>query len=164
MEHDEIQTRLRNLAFTSGIFGDSLDQLAALTTPVKWKTDEVVFREGDVGKALYIVEDGRVAITVHTPSGPDSVTILTIGRGQVFGWSSVFYDRPKSAGARALAPTTALAIDARGLADLFDRDPELGYTLTRRLLQVVSERLKATRVQLLDVFAKPEDRSASTPR
>ncbi len=160
MEHDHIQTRLRHLAFTSGIFGERLDRLAELTEAVQWKPDEIIFREGDLGKALYIIEDGRVAIEVRTTPGAEPTSILTVGRGQVLGWSSVFYERPKSATARAVAATTALALDARGLADLFDKDPELGYILSRRLLQVVSERLKATRVQLLDLFARPDQRAA----
>ncbi len=156
MEHDEIQTRLRNLAFTAGIFGESLDQLASVTRPVHWKADEVIFREGDVGKALFLVEEGKVAVEVQRPASSETVTLLTVGRGQAFGWSSVFYARPKSASARAIEPTTALAIDARALTALFDKNPELGYTITRRLLQMVSERLKATRVQLLDVYSRPE--------
>jgi len=155
MEHDEMQTRLRNLAFTAGIFGESLDQLAALAWSVEWEPDEIIFREGEVGRYLYIIEEGRVALEVRKPPSQESITILTVGRGQIFGWSSVFYDRPKSATARALVPTRALALDARGLSQLFDKNPELGYILTRRLLQVVSERLKATRLQLLDVFAHP---------
>ena len=156
MEYDEMQTRLRHLAFTNGIDGERLDKLAALASPMRWKTDQVIFREGDFGKALYVVEEGRVAIDVRTSPNAEPTTILTIGRGQVLGWSSVFYERPKSATARAVEPTTALAIDAHGLAALFNNDPELGYILSRRLLQVVSERLMATRIQLLDQLKQSE--------
>lgn len=165
MEYDEMQTRLRHLAFTAGIIGERLDHLAALATPLHWKPGEIIFREGDFGKSLYVVEEGRVAIEAHAAPGAKPTTILTIGRGQVLGWSSVFYERPKSATARAVEPTTALAIDAHGLAALLEHDPELGYILTRRLLQVVSERLKATRVQLLEMFstpAKPADGVANS--
>ena len=62
------------------------------------------------------------------------MTILTVGPGEVFGWSSLFLERPKTASARAVEPTTALALDANRLRALCDLDPGLGYVLTRRSL------------------------------
>jgi CRP/FNR family cyclic AMP-dependent transcriptional regulator len=70
----------------------------------------------------------------------------------VFGWSSLFLQRPKTASARTVEPTKALALDAGRLRTLCDTDTRLGYVLTRRILDVVSERLKATRMQLLDIY------------
>jgi CRP/FNR family transcriptional regulator, cyclic AMP receptor protein len=154
MEGDDIPTRLRHLAFTRGFASEQLDRLAELSAPVQWEPDAVIFREGEVGKALYLVEEGRVAIELLLP-GRGRTTILTVGRGQVFGWSSVFYERPKTTSARAVVATTALALDAPRLRGLCDADPQLGYVVTGRLLETVSERLKATRIQLLDLFAGP---------
>ena len=111
----------------------------------------MVFREGDAGPSVYLVEEGLVAIELVVP-GRGPITILTVGPGEIFGWSSLFYQRPKTSAARALAPTRALALDSARLRTLCDSDPVFGYALTRRILQVVSERLKATRIQLLDVF------------
>ena len=76
-----------------------------------------------------------------------------MGPGEVFGWSSLFQQRPKTAAARTIEPTRALALDAGRLRELCDADPRLGYLLTRRILEVVSERLKATRMQLLDIYS-----------
>ena len=87
-----------------------------------------------------------------TIPGRGRVTILTVGPGEVFGWSSLFFERPKTASARTVEPTQALALDAVRLRELCDVDTRLGYLLTRRILDVVSERLKATRMQLLDIY------------
>ncbi len=154
MEGEDISTRLSHLAFTQGFVGEQMDHLAALTTPIHWESDAIIFREGEVGSALYIVEDGRVAIELVLP-GRGRTTILTVGKDQIFSWSSVFYDRPKTTSARAVVRTAALAMDGPALRALCDADPQLGYVLTRRLLETVSERLKATRIQLLDLFAHP---------
>ena len=110
-----------------------------------------MFREGDCDSVLYVVEEGRVAIEITIP-GRGRVTILTVGPGEVFGWSSLFFQRPKTASARTVEPTRALALDAVRLRALCDADTRLGYLLTRRILDVVSERLKATRMQLLDIY------------
>ena len=119
---------------------------------MQWDAGETVFREGDRDSFLYVVEEGRVAIEIAVP-GRGRVTILTVGPGEVFGWSSLFHQRPKTASARTIEPTRALALDAGRLRELCDADPRLGYLLTRRILEVVSERLKATRMQLLDIYS-----------
>ena len=55
----------------------------------QWDAGETVFREGDRDSVLYVVEAGRVAIEMAVP-GRGRVTILTVGPGEVFGWSSLF--------------------------------------------------------------------------
>jgi CRP-like cAMP-binding protein len=151
MESSSITSELSVLAFTEGLEPAQLDRLAELATPVQWEAGMTVFREGDHDSLLYVVEEGHVAIEVTVP-GRGPVTILTVGPGEVFGWSSLFYQRPKTAAARIIEPTRALVLDTARLRALCDADPELGYALTRRILHVVTERLKATRIQLLDLF------------
>ena len=153
MENSQTQFRLKRLAFTEGFSDDQLDRLAELTRPVQWDAGETVFREGDQDTVLYVIEQGQVAIEVTVPAR-GRVTMLTVGPGEMFGWSSLFYQRPKTAAASAVEPTTALALDALKLRALCEADPRLGYAFTRRTLQVVSERLKATRLQLLDLFGR----------
>jgi CRP-like cAMP-binding protein len=128
-----------------------LDRLAALAQPVEWHARQRIFREGDRDDQLYVVIEGRVAIDMSVP-GREAVRILTVGPGELFGWSSVYHHQPKGAGATAVEETRALAFDAARLREWSDSDPRFGYWLARHLLQTVSERLKATRLQLLDVF------------
>ena len=60
----------------------------------------MVYREGDPGSPVYLVEEGLVAVELVVP-GRGAVTILTVGPGEIFGWSSLFYQRPKTSAARA---------------------------------------------------------------
>ena len=151
---------LKDLPFVRGLDADQLRLVAELASPARWAAGETVFREGDDNPMLYLVESGRVAIEVTIP-GRGRVSILTVGPGEVFGWSSLFHRRPKTAAARAIEPTHAVALDAGRLGSLCDADPGLGYLLTRRILEVVSERLKATRMQLMDIYV---NRPLSRPR
>ena len=146
------ESRLLDLAFTQGFGTGQLDQIAQIATSVQWDAGTTVFREGDRDSFLYVVEEGRVAIEIAVP-GRGRVVILTVGPGEVFGWSSIFRERPKTASARTIEAARALALDASRLRELCDADPQLGYLLTRRILEVVSERLKATRMQLLDIYS-----------
>jgi CRP/FNR family transcriptional regulator, cyclic AMP receptor protein len=142
---------LDDLAFTQGLGPDQQLRIAEIASPIAWDAGATVFREGDSDSMLYVVQAGRVAIEITIP-GRGRVTILTVGPGEVFGWSSLFSMRPKTASARTVEPTRALALDAARLRALCDTDTHLGYLLTRRILDVVSERLNATRMQLLDIY------------
>jgi CRP-like cAMP-binding protein len=140
-----------NLPFAEALDESQRARLAAIADARRWDAGERIFREGDTDSPLYLIEEGRVAIELTVPER-GGVTILTVGPGEVFGWSSLFQKRPKSAAARAVVPTSTTALDSSRLRELCDADPVLGYAMTRWILEVVSERLKTTRLQLLDVF------------
>jgi CRP/FNR family cyclic AMP-dependent transcriptional regulator len=149
--HRSSRASLNELAFTQGLEPDQQDRIAEIATAREWNAGVTVFREGDFDSSLYVVETGRVAIEVAAP-GRGRLTILTVGPGEVFGWSALFLQRAKTASARTVEPTKAVALAAVALCELCEADPRLGYRLTRRILEVVSERLKATRMQLLDIY------------
>jgi CRP-like cAMP-binding protein len=52
-----------------------------------------------------------------------------------------------------------IALSSQQLKQSCDADPQLGYVLMKRLSQVISRRLVATRIQLLDVFAERRNHS-----
>ncbi len=151
MNHETIAERLGESAFTRDLDPSRRAQVAQLTTPVLWEAGETIFREGDSVPYLYLIEHGSVSLDVSV-KGRGKTTILTVGPGEVFGWSSIFEPRPKTASARATVPTRGFAIDAESLRARCDSDPVLGYAIARRLYHVLSERVKALRLQFLDVL------------
>ncbi len=162
MSQPAIPSELAKLAFLSDLAPEQIEPLAALATPVYWDEDTMIFRHGSPSMSLYLIREGRVAIELSGLSGK-RVTILTVGPGEIFGWSNVFADQPKFSSARAVVATNAYAFDSLRLRALCDANPSLGYALTRRLLTVVSERLRTTRMQLLDLFASPEHHAKERP-
>ena len=105
-----------------GLNQDQLDRIAQIATPVRWGAGETMFREGDRDSVLYVVEEGRVAIEVTMP-GRGRVILLTVVRARLFGWSSLFHQRPKTAAARTIEPTRALALDAAQAPRVVRRRP-----------------------------------------
>ena len=59
---------------------------------------EVVFEEGDPGRALFVVVEGAVEITRATAQGP--YVLNTLGPGDAFGELALIDDYPRSATAR----------------------------------------------------------------
>ena len=72
------------------------------------------------------------------------------------GWSSLV----ESEGgahfqARVISPARALSFDGAALRDTCESDPAFGYRMMKALLSLVTERLDASRMQLVDMYSKP---------
>ena len=80
------------------------------------------------------------------------ITVQTVREGDVLGWSWLFPPYRWHFGARTLQTTRALAFDGKCLRGKCENDHDLGYELFRRFSQVITERLEATRLQLLDLY------------
>ncbi len=148
----DIFKALSTSSFLQGLEADHLDKLAAITQPISWSPDQLIFREGEPDDKFYIVTDGLVALEISVPNR-GRVNILTVGPDEILGWSTVIPNIEKrTASARALQPTRALAVDALELCALCEKDHHLGYLVFRAVADVIASRLKATRIQVLDIY------------
>jgi CRP-like cAMP-binding protein len=143
---------LQDMEFVAGLTVQELETLASMSHFVVFSDGEMIFREGDMGKLVYLIQEGNVAIETHVP-GHGRVTVLTVESGQLLGWSSLLPPQRKTAGGRALSQTRAIAIDAVQLWEACQADHDLGYAVMSRVAQVIANRLRATRLQVLDIFA-----------
>ncbi len=147
---------LRSAPMFSDLGPQHLETLAAYATEVSWPSDTLIFREGDPDDKFYVLLDGLVALDTYIPSR-GRVTIQTIGANEVLGWSAaVPLVEKKTAGARTLLATRAIAIDSVGLCKACEQNHELGFHVYRALATVIASRLKATRLQLLDIYSVGE--------
>ena len=142
---------LKDLEFTKDFEPGQLEKLASISTYVTFTEETTIFREGDTSELVYLITEGEVSLLTQVP-GHGQVTILKIGPGQLLGWSSLFQPKKKTAGARTNVPTKAVAINALQLLDLCQSDVALGYRIVWKVADVISNRLRAARKQLLDMF------------
>lgn len=154
---ESVLEALQPMEFTHGLEPRHLVKLASIATEMTFEEGESIFREGDTGEIIYLVQEGSVALYIHIP-GRGRVTILTIEPGRLLGWSSLFPPHHKTASARAVMPTRVLAIDAKQLWKVCQTDYELGYIIMCRVAEAITKRLISTRLQLLDMF-KPASKN-----
>jgi CRP/FNR family transcriptional regulator, cyclic AMP receptor protein len=110
-----------------------------------------LFREGTQADRFFLIREGAVALEVDAP-GRGILVIETLHEGEVVGWSWLFEPYRWQFDARAVEPTRAVGFDGACLRGKCDADHELGYQLMRRFAASMTERLQATRLQLLDVY------------
>lgn len=118
---------------------------------VRFDAGEYIFREGEEANSFYIVRHGKVALELFAP-GRGSVTIQTIGEGDVLGWSWLVSPYRWFMDARALQLVRAVALDGKCLRNKCEEDPKLGYELMKRFAHIIMERLHAARLQILDIY------------
>ncbi len=155
MTPETILEAFQELEFTSNMDPTQLEQLSALAFEVSFAEGQWIFRETDVGELVYLIKEGKVALSISVP-GQGRKSILTLGPGQILGWSSLFPSGRKTANARTVTPTRAYAFNASQLREAMDADHDLGCALLWEIANVIAGRLKATRLQLLDIFAPSE--------
>ncbi|MFN8629920.1 MAG: cyclic nucleotide-binding domain-containing protein [Chloroflexota bacterium] len=141
--------------FGAGLPPEAVTRLAAIAEVQTLAPGDLVIGEGQVADALGIVLDGRIALRMLVPER-GTVTILTVEPGDVVGWSAVVPPYRGTDDAVAIEPVRLLRFPAEPLRLLLRADAVLAASLYPRLLQAVGRRLAATRLQLLDLFAREE--------
>jgi CRP-like cAMP-binding protein len=142
---------LQDLEFTKDLDTEHQEKLASISTRVTFTEGATIFREGDVSELVYLIEEGQVSVVTQVP-GHGQVTMLTLGPGKLLGWSSLFPPERKTAGAISNAPTKVIAINATQLRELAQTDHALGNSIMWRVAEIISNRLRAARIQLLEIF------------
>lgn len=134
-----------------GINPSCRDELASRVSYRDVVAGTTLFRENSVRDELLLVVSGRVALDIHVP-GRGNVRIISLGDGDLVGWSALLAAGVMTTSAITLAPTRLAVFSAAEINDLCDRRPEIGYPVMRHLAQSLANRLVATRMQLLDLF------------
>jgi len=125
--------------------------IAACASDVRFKPGQVIFRAGEEAKNFYLVRQGKVALQMPSQRhGP--LTVLTVGVGEILGWSWLFPPHQYRFSACALEATRAFEIDGQCLRGKAEQDHDLGYHLLKRWAPVVELALDATRLQLINVY------------
>ena len=137
--------------FLKGLDQRFLKILVGCASNVRFDAGQFIFREGSEANNFYIIRHGKVSVEVFA-AGRGSLTIQTIGEGDILGWSWLVPPYNWRFDARAIELTRAIALDGKCLREKCEQDHDLGYELLKRFSHIITQRLEATRLQLLDVY------------
>ncbi len=137
--------------FFSGLEERYLQLLVGCASNVRFDPGQFILRQGDEASQFYLIRHGRVALEIFAAErGP--ITVLTLGEGEVLGWSWLVPPYRWKFDARAIELTRAIALDGKCLRTKSEEDHHLGYELLKRFAAIIEERLEVTRLQLLNVY------------
>ncbi len=138
-------------AFLHGLSARFLAELLPHTERREFAAGHTVAREGDPAREFFLIEVGKVALEIVAEGRPH-LTVLTLGPGEVFGWSWLVPPHLWRVDARTLKPSRVVVVAGPALRDALEAHPEDGYRFLRRLVPILARRLDATRLQVFDVY------------
>jgi CRP/FNR family cyclic AMP-dependent transcriptional regulator len=138
-------------SFFAGLTSEHMKLLVGCASNVKFEEGSYIFRQDEEANQFYIIREGLVAIEIPE-SRRKSITIETLGRDDVLGWSWLVSPYRWHFNARVVETTRAITLDAKCLRGKCEQDHELGFELLSRVLHVVEQRLRSTRMQLINVY------------
>jgi CRP-like cAMP-binding protein len=95
----------------------------------------VLFREGEPGGEMYVVHQGKVAISKR--AGGVEKILTTLGQGQFLGEMSILNRAPRSATATCVEDCRLLVVDARTFEAMVRSNAEVAL----RMIQALAARL-----------------------
>lgn len=143
---------LGKLRFSQALPAAVVESVAAVADLREFAADTVLFREGAQNDQLMLVASGRVALDMRVP-GRGEVRILSLGPGDMVAWSALLGGGRMTTSAVAQEDTQIVAVSGSDVLALCESDTAFGYHLMRQVAMALANRLVATRLQLLDLFA-----------
>jgi CRP/FNR family transcriptional regulator, cyclic AMP receptor protein len=103
---------------------------------------EILFNEGDIGRALFILESGRVEISRRTLGG-DTAQLAVLNPGDYFGEMSLLDECPRSATAAAMDHVKVHLLYKTELEKLVKHVPHIGAAIMTHLGMLLAARLRS---------------------
>jgi CRP/FNR family cyclic AMP-dependent transcriptional regulator len=130
---------LRSVPLFSSLDDEAAAALRRLLGVEHRPAGAVLFRAGDRGDRMYLIEAGRVRIHIQDAGG-DELTLAELGGGDFFGEMSILDGKPRSAQATVTEDARLAVLSREDFLDFVRRTPEVAL----RMLSAITERLRHT--------------------
>jgi CRP/FNR family cyclic AMP-dependent transcriptional regulator len=128
---------LRRCALFSHAGDDALRSVAGQMRKRRYRRNEVIFHQGDIGDSFHVIAAGGVKIVLPSAEGDEAI-IASLKAGDFFGELALLDRSPRSTTATAIEATETLTLPREGFLELLQDDPEL----VRALLRALAEELR----------------------
>jgi len=134
-----------------GLSDGDAAQVLALGMRIALPAGQVLFNLGDAAHRLFLVDRGRIALTLPMTVRDKQQDVLIEERapGQSLGWSALVPPHRFTLKATAAVDSEVIALPRTTLFDHFAAHPAVGYAVTRNLSVVVGHRLQVMQTMWL---------------
>lgn len=142
-EEENIYTILKKVPLFADLEMKELKAVEHILHRRTYEKDELIFKEGEPGLGMYLIESGSVRIIL----GEKQKLLAILSRGDFFGEMALLLEAPRTAGAVASASTNLIGFFQPDLMNLLETNPKTGNKVLIRLAQMIAERLKQTSLE-----------------
>ena len=133
----EKKSILRRVPLFNKIEDKQLEKIAEISHLKKYRKDEDIFSEGEVGDALYILVTG-VAKVFRTSSDGRIKTLAILEKGDFLGEMAILDKEIRSANVRVVEDTEMLVLNRRDFEASLKNNPQIAF----KIMEVLCARLR----------------------
>ena len=130
---------LRQVPLFESLDNEAADELCQLLTSIDSKAGAFLFRHGEQGDAMYIIERGKVRICVQTLDG-HQFTLSELGRGDFFGEMALLDGQHRSADALVSEDARLAVLSREHFLSFMRSNPNVAL----EMLTALAHRLRRT--------------------
>ncbi len=130
---------LRSVPLFASLDSTSTARLGQYLTIHDYPSSASIFRNGDPGDAMYLIDLGKVRISITDADG-NVVTLAELGPGEFFGEMSMLDGRGRSANATVLEDARLAKLTREDFLSFMRSDPRIAL----ELLTALTQRLRRT--------------------
>ena len=130
---------LRSVPLFASLEDDAATELRSLLTEQVVSSNTRLFRHGDQGNAMYLIESGRVRISLQDEDKND-VTLAELAQGDFFGEMSLIDGRQRSADARVIEDSRLAILSRDAFLSFVRSNPDVALNM----LSALTDRLRRT--------------------
>ena len=130
---------LRRVPLFAGLDDAAAEKLCTLVSLKDFPQGSTIFRAGSPGESMYLIDKGRVRISVTDADGREAI-LAELGRGDFFGEMAMIDGHGRSADAIAEASTRLAVLEREDFLAFIGSDPRIPV----EMLAAMSRRLRRT--------------------
>jgi CRP-like cAMP-binding protein len=136
----------RSVSLFHGLRTRDLGRVMQALQKRTYQAGEILFSEGEPGKAVFIIHSGKVKLRRATANGPRDVGELA--PGDFFGEMALLENKPRSAGAVMAEDGDIYLLYTSTLESLVEIYPAIGAILMKNLAVMLSSLLRKSNLEL----------------
>jgi len=140
---ENIFSVLKRIPIFEGLTYKELKSVERILHRRTYKEDEFIFKEYEPGVGMYIIESGKVNITL----GKEQKLLVLLSNGDFFGEMALILEGQRTASAIAKEPTKLLGFFQPDLFNLLETAPKIGNKILLHLSQMIAERLRLSTIE-----------------
>ena len=126
---------LKSVTYFDSMTSEQLKVLSNICYEVEFSKDQIVFEQGEIGDALYIIITGSVLVLQKDEEGKGYKELAQIGEKKPFGEMSLFADDIRSASIKAKEQARLLVIQKERFIELLRQYPDLSSSVIKELVK-----------------------------
>lgn len=123
---------LRQVPLFQGLSSSDLEKIAEQMVPKRFKKNNLIIFEEDLGQNLFIIEKGRVKVSGISNEGGEAIFAI-LGEGDIFGELSIIDGLARSATVTSIEDVELWVLNRNAFLEILDRHSSIAIELLKEL-------------------------------